>query len=80
MTIYVTREGDKLAADSPLELVEKLQQCQGRMTETRQEFMTRLAAQMVASQGVTVPITDPENFIAELIHNDFLSVVDSIDG
>jgi len=35
---------------------------------------------VVASQGVTVPITDPENFIAELIHNDFLSVVDSIDG
>ncbi|MDB9507817.1 hypothetical protein PN502_12180 [Microcystis aeruginosa CS-338/01] len=53
MTIYVTREGDKLVADSPLELVEKLQQCQGKMTETRQEFMTRMAAQMVASQGVT---------------------------
>ena len=67
-------------ADSPLELVEKLQQCQGRMAETRQDFMTRMAAQMVASQGVTVPITDPENFIAELIHSDFLSVVDSIDG
>ena len=80
MTIYVTREGDKLVADSPLELVEKLQQCQGRMTETRQDFMTRMAAQMVASQGVTVPITDPENFIAELIHNYFLSLVDSIDG
>jgi hypothetical protein len=80
MTIYVTREGDKLVADSPLELVEKLQQCQGRMTETRQEFMTRMAAEMVAIQGITVPITDPENFIAELIHNDFLSVVDSIDG
>ncbi|WP_375328711.1 hypothetical protein [Microcystis sp. BLCC-F210] len=80
MTIYVTREGDKLVADSPLELVEKLQQCQGKMTETRQEFMTRMAAQMVASQGVTIPITDAENFIAELIHNDFLSVVDSIDG
>ncbi|TRV48847.1 MAG: hypothetical protein EWV53_19465 [Microcystis panniformis Mp_MB_F_20051200_S9] len=80
MTIYVTREGDKLVADSPLELVEKLQQYQGRMAETREEFMTRMAAQMVATQGLTVPITDPENFIAELIHNDFLSVVDSIDG
>ncbi|NCR07519.1 hypothetical protein [Microcystis aeruginosa] len=80
MTIYVTREGDKLVADSPLELVEKLQQYQGRMAETREEFMTQMAAQMVATQGLTVPITDPENFIAELIHNDFLSVVDSIDG
>ncbi|NCR60319.1 MAG: hypothetical protein GPJ01_22510 [Microcystis aeruginosa LL13-06] len=45
-----------------------------------EDVKTRMAAQMVASQGVTVPITDPENFIAELIHNDFLSVVDSIDG
>ncbi len=33
MTIYVTREGNKLVADSPLELVEKLQQCQGRIQE-----------------------------------------------
>lgn len=80
MTIYVTREGDKLVADSPLELVEKLQQCQGTMAETRQDFMTRMAAEMEATQGITVPITDLENFIAELIHNDFLSVVDSIDG
>jgi hypothetical protein len=80
MTIYVTREGDKLVADCPLELVEKLQQCQGRMTETRQEFMTRMAAQMVATKALLFLSPDPENFIAELIHNDFLSVVDSIDG
>jgi hypothetical protein len=80
MTIYITTEGDKVIADSPMELVGKLQRLQGKIEETQRDFMNRLAKEIGAIQGVTIPITDPGTFIAELIHNDYLSVVDSIDG
>lgn len=80
MTIYITARGDKVIADSPIELVEKLRRLQGKTEETRRDFMNRFAREIGAIQGATILTTDPGTFIAELIQNDYLSVVDSIDG
>lgn len=80
MTIYVTARGEQLFADSPVELVDQLQQLRGEKGETKQDFMDRIAREMAAIQGTIVHTADPATFIAELIQNDYLSVVDSIDG
>jgi hypothetical protein len=78
MAIYVTREGTKLTASSPTELVEQL--FRHSPTETLQDFMERMSRHFQAEDKITIRTDDPEIFIADLIQNDYLKVVDTIDG
>ncbi|ACK69369.1 conserved hypothetical protein [Gloeothece citriformis PCC 7424] len=67
MTTYITDEGLKLTANTPVELVEKLQQ------ETSINSNS-------ADRKTAIKITDPEAYIAELIQAGYLRVIDDIDG
>jgi hypothetical protein len=70
MTIYITQEGDKLTAESPAQLLEKLQQLEPAYAEILQDYKNQAG----------VRITEPETLIAYLIQDGYLSVIDPVDG
>ena len=70
MTIYMTQEGNKLTAEFPAQLLEKLQQLEPACAEILQDYKNQ--------EGVR--ITDPETLIAYLIQNGYLLVIDPVDG
>jgi hypothetical protein len=74
MTIYVTHEGTKLTAEFPRELLEKLYQVEPNCGILFEQFKNKSNSQ-TSSQKI-----NSENFIAELIQNDYLSVIDPVDG
>jgi hypothetical protein len=80
MTTYITREGVKLSGDSAAELLEQLQQAGLIPRESAAEFMERAARHFQIQDNVAINISDSESFIADLIQNDYLSVIDAIDG
>jgi hypothetical protein len=80
MTIYITREGTKLTAEFPAELLEKLYQAEPVCTAMLQDIKNQVAAKSQSISQVEARATDPENCIANLIQNDYLSVIDPIDG
>lgn len=80
MATYITREGIKLRGDSASELLAQLQQAELIPRESAQEFMERAARLFQVRDDVSIDTSSPENFIADLIQNDYLSVVDIIDG
>ncbi|OKH20103.1 hypothetical protein NIES593_20190 [Hydrococcus rivularis NIES-593] len=80
MTIYVTRQGTKFNADSATELVEQLQHQESISSNSLQDFMNQMAKRCQTEDGVAIRTLDPEIFIADLIQNDYLSVIDVIDG
>jgi hypothetical protein len=74
MDTYVTCEGTKLTAEFPQELVEKLYQaepdCSSFLEKSKKKLNFAQKSQQISS----------ENFIAELIQNGYLSVIDPVDG
>jgi hypothetical protein len=80
MTTYITREGVKLSGDSAAELLEQLQQGGLIPSESFQEFMERAAKHLQKKHNIHIDTSNTESFIADLIQNDFLSVIDVIDG
>lgn len=80
MTTYITRAGIKLSGDSAVELLEQLQQAELIPKESASEFMARAAQQFQLQDNIALDTSNAENFIADLIQNDYLSVIDLIDG
>lgn len=80
MTIYITREGTKFNADSATELVEQLQHQEPISAHNIQDFMGQMAKHCQTKDGVSLRTLDPEIFVADLLQNDYLSVIDVIDG
>ena len=74
MTVYVTCDGKKLTAEFPRELLEKLYYLEPSFSLLFEQFQNNSNSQQV-SQNI-----NSENFVAELIQNDYLSVIDPIDG
>ena len=74
MDIYVTHEGTKLTAEFPQELLKKLCQAEPACGVLFEQFKKKSNS---SPQSKNI---NPKNFIAELIQNDYLSVVDPIDG
>jgi hypothetical protein len=74
MAIYVTREGTKLTADVATELLEKLYQVEPNCCTLYEQFQNHSNSQQETKR------VNSENFIAELIQNDYLSVIDPVDG
>ena len=74
MNVYITREGTKLTAEFPQELVEKLSQVEPVCGVLFEQFEEKSNSQK-KSQKINCEI-----FIAQLIQNDYLSVIDPIDG
>jgi hypothetical protein len=80
MTTYITREGVKLSGDSAAELLEQLQQGGLIPPESAREFMERAAQHFQLQDNIRIDTSNSESFIADLIQNDYLSVIDVIDG
>lgn len=80
MTTYITPAGIKLSGDSAVELLEQLQQAGLIPKESVPEFMERVARHFQLQDNISIDTSNPENFIADLIQNDYLSVIDIIDG
>lgn len=80
MTIYITRQGTKFNADSATELVEQLQHQEPISSPNLQDFMGQMAKRCQTEDGVSIRTLDPEIFVADLLQNDYLSVIDVIDG
>ena len=80
MTTYITPAGIKLNGDSALELLEQLQEAGLIPKESASEFMVRAAQHFQLQDNISLDTSNPEDFIADLIHNDYLSVIDMIDG
>ncbi len=74
MTIYMTREGTKLTADVATELIEKLYQAEPAYSILLEQLKNQ------ANSQPKVNITKPENIVADLIQNDYLTVIDPVDG
>ena len=74
MDIYITREGTKLTAEFPQELVEKLSQVEPVCGFLFKQFKEKSNSHQ-KSQKINC-----ESFVAELIQNDYLSVIDPVDG
>ena len=74
MSIYVTCEGTKLTAELPEELLAKLEQVEPTYGSLWEKFTS------LSNHSQTSPSINPENFIADLIQNDYLSVIDPVDG
>lgn len=74
MTVYVTREGTKLTAEFPRELLEKLYHAEPTCSDLFERFQNESNSQQKSQN------TNSENFVAELIKNDYLSVIDPVDG
>lgn len=79
MTIYMTREGTKLTADIPTELIEKLYQAEPNCFKMFNNDDKVIENESLSSLLKFTKL-DSANFIAELIQNDYLSVIDPIDG
>lgn len=74
MNVYITCEGTKLTAESAQELLEKLYQAEPNCS------VLLVRSQHNSDYPHQLNNTNSENLIAELIQNDFLSVIDPIDG
>jgi hypothetical protein len=74
MDVYITREGTKLTAEFPQELLEKLSQAEPDCDILFEQFKTKSNSPQESKN------VNSENVIAQLIQNDYLSVVDPIDG
>jgi hypothetical protein len=70
MTIYITQEGNKLSAEFPAQLLEKIQELEPAFSEILRGYTNQAG----------VRITDPETLIAYLIQDGYLSVIDPVDG
>jgi hypothetical protein len=70
MTIYITKEGNKLSAEFPAQLLEKLRQLEPACADILEDHKNEVGSR----------ITDPETLIAYLIQNGYLSVIDPVDG
>jgi hypothetical protein len=80
MTIYITRQGAKFKADSATELVEQLQHQEPISSQNLPDFMSQMAKRCQIEDGVSIRTLEPEIFVADLLQNDYLSVIDAIDG
>jgi hypothetical protein len=80
MTIYINRQGAKFNANSATELVEQLQHQESISSKNLQDFMNQMAKHCQIEDGVSIRTLAPEIFVADLIQNDYLSVIDVIDG
>jgi hypothetical protein len=80
MTTYITRQGTKLTASSSVDLVEKLQRVESASTGELQDFMNQIARRCQTEEGVKIRTTPTDTFVGDLIQNDYLRVIDAIDG
>ncbi|MGK7872984.1 MAG: hypothetical protein AB4426_06640 [Xenococcaceae cyanobacterium] len=80
VTTYITRDGVKFTASSPAELIEQLQQEEPTPSENIQDFMNRVARRCQIEDNVSIRTTNSEIFVADLIQNDYVYVIDVIDG
>ena len=80
MTTYITPAGIRVSGDSAVELLEQLEQARLIPDESGPEFMERVAHYFQVEDNISIDTSNPENFIADLIQNDYLSVIDVIDG
>ena len=74
MSIYVTCEGTKLTAELPQELREQLTQAEPVYGRLWSKFKNQ------SNHPQTSQNLNSDQFIAELIQNDYLSVIDPVDG
>jgi hypothetical protein len=70
----MTREGTKLTADVATELIEKLYQAEPACSILLEQLKNQ------ANSQPKVNTTKPENIVADLIQNDYLTVIDPVDG
>ena len=74
MSTYVTCEGTKLTAELPQELGEKLTQAEPVYGSLWSKFKNQ------SNHSQKAQNLNSDQFIAELIQNDYLAVIDPVDG